>query len=141
MDSGELPHALHTKLLERQDIYVMLRTMLKRPDDPEDPNVRALAASLHAQSLGNAQQCRLVRQQSRYTAANSIILTHAHLSFYVIFIRIDLYGLTGAVAAGSGPILMLETIVRPTRHSLTGKVCWQVALQLKCGKPFLQRPP
>lgn len=39
----------------------MLTAMFKRDhDELEDPNVRNLATFLHAQSLGNAQQCRLV---------------------------------------------------------------------------------
>lgn len=42
----------------------MLKKMLKHPEDPEDLDLRTLAASIHAQCLGNAQQCQLVRSSS-----------------------------------------------------------------------------
>ncbi|KZP22944.1 hypothetical protein FIBSPDRAFT_469641 [Athelia psychrophila] len=53
------PFALQTKLLEKQDIYVMLQAMFKQDGPTAENDLRSLATFLHYQSLGNAQQCRL----------------------------------------------------------------------------------
>ncbi|KAF7986847.1 hypothetical protein HWV62_12562 [Athelia sp. TMB] len=56
-----LAYHLQTKLLERQDIYIMLRTMFQNQDLlDQDESIRSLSTFLHAQSLGNAQTCRLL---------------------------------------------------------------------------------
>lgn len=59
-------YALQTKLLGKQDIYIMLQAMFRQGEsealiEAAENDLRSLAAFLHSQSLGNAQQLRLVR--------------------------------------------------------------------------------
>ncbi|KAF7986721.1 hypothetical protein HWV62_20268 [Athelia sp. TMB] len=73
LDSGlrrrlcELPYALQTKLLERQDIYFMLQEMFKQGEHTAEDDIGSLATFLHSQSLGNAQQCRLLLRNLHQT--------------------------------------------------------------------------